>query len=181
MAAVMLDARVFLILAMNEIACTASRAVPARAGQEANPDPLTHDPTLDPLTQRVDPADHLMAGYTRPGDREHAGDRRGVAMTDPTSLDTDADIAGRRFAQRLCCEFELSRRDSLDCLGAGRAPLRRPPEPSPAAPECGDVQFCSQPVWWIIPAGTCVVDLPDDRDTHACDRNCDQWRAAGAR
>src|SRR5215831_12049836 len=59
----------------------------------------------------VDPADHLMAGYTRPGDREHAGDRPSVAMTDPTSLDTDADIAGRWFVQRLCREFKLSRRD----------------------------------------------------------------------
>src|SRR5262249_52931489 len=115
----MLDARIFLILAMNEVACTASRAVPARAGQEANPDPLIHRPTLDPLTQRVDPADHLMARYTRPGDREHAGDRRGVAMTDPTSLDTDADIAGWRFAQRLCREFKLSRRDRLDCAVGG--------------------------------------------------------------
>src|SRR6516165_2901432 len=115
----MLDARIFLFLAMNEVACTAGRAVPARAGQEANPDPLTHRPTLDPLTQRVDPANHLMARYTRPGDREHAGDRRGVAMTDPTSLDTDADIAGRRFAQRLCREFKLSRRDRLDCAIGG--------------------------------------------------------------
>src|SRR6516164_7243592 len=55
---------IFLVLAMNEVACTASRAVPARAGQKANPDPLAYRPTLDPLTQRVDPADHLMAGYT---------------------------------------------------------------------------------------------------------------------
>src|SRR5215469_5128745 len=119
-AAVMLDARIFLVLAMNEVAPTASRAVPARAGQEPNPDPLIHRPTLDPLTQRVDPADHLMAGYTRPGDRERAGDRPGVAVTDPTSLDTDADIAWRRFAQRLCREFKLSRRDRLDrTVGGG--------------------------------------------------------------
>src|SRR5215469_2154897 len=118
--AVMLDARIFLVLAMNEVACTASRAVPARAGQKANPDPLAHRPTLDPLTQRVDPADHLMARYTRPGNRERAGDRPSVAMTDPTSLDTDADIAGRRFAQRLCREFKLSRRDRLDrTVGGG--------------------------------------------------------------
>jgi Alcohol dehydrogenase GroES-like domain len=37
-----LDSRIFLVFAMNEVACTASRAIPARAGQEANPDPLTH-------------------------------------------------------------------------------------------------------------------------------------------
>ena len=59
-----------------------------------------------------------MAGYTRPGDRERAGDRRGVAVTDPTSLDTEADIAGRRFAQRLCREFKPSRRGRLDCAVA---------------------------------------------------------------
>src|SRR6516225_341498 len=40
-------------------------------------------------------------------------------MTDSTSLDTDADIAGRRFAQRLCREFKLSRRDRLDCAVGG--------------------------------------------------------------
>src|SRR6516162_7611268 len=118
-AAVVLDARIFLVLAMNEVACPASRAVPARAGQKANPDPLTYRPTLDPLTQCVDPPDHLMAGYARPGNRERAGDRSGVAVTDPTSLDTDADIAGRRFAQRLCREFKLSRRDRLDCAVSG--------------------------------------------------------------
>jgi hypothetical protein len=74
---------------------------------------------VDPLTQRVDPAYHLMAGYTRPGDREYAGDRRGVAMTDPTSLDTEAHIAGRRFAKRIYREFKLSRRDRLDCSVGG--------------------------------------------------------------
>src|SRR5215468_5694756 len=89
-----------------------------------------------------EPAYHLMAGYTRPGDREHAGDRRAVAMTDPTSLDTDADIAGLRFAQRLCREFKLSRRDRLDCAVGGGV--------------VGHFQnslLLLQPAWLILKAG----------------------------
>ena len=89
----------------------------------------------------VDPADHLMAGYTRPGDRERAGDRPSVAMTDPTSLDTDADIAGRRFAQRLCREFKPSRRDRLDrAVGGGVVGHQ-------------NSLLLSQPAWLIAKAG----------------------------
>ena len=92
----MVNAGVFLILAVHEITTTAKRAVAARAAKKSNTDPLTDGPTLDAGTQLVDSPNDLMAGDARPINRKESFHRAGIRVADSARLDADAHLAGSR-------------------------------------------------------------------------------------
>src|SRR5262249_46140120 len=93
--AIMMNAGIFLVPTVHEIAMAAELAIAARAAQKPDTHPLTDLPALDTGTKRVDPPDELVAWDARPIDREQALDRAGIRVTDPTRLDTNPDPTRR--------------------------------------------------------------------------------------
>jgi hypothetical protein len=67
-----MNAGVFLVPAVHEIAIAAELAIAARAAQKADTHTLTERPALDTGTERVDPPDEFVAWDARPIDRELA-------------------------------------------------------------------------------------------------------------
>jgi hypothetical protein len=68
----MMNAGIFLVTAVHEIAIPAELAITARASEEPDAHALTDRPALDTGTERVDPPDELVAWDARPIDRELA-------------------------------------------------------------------------------------------------------------
>ena len=99
----MMNAGIFLVPAVHEIAIAAELAIPTRATQKPDTHPLTDRPALDTGTKRVDPPDELVAWDPRPIDGELALYRAGIRVADPTRLDTNPDLTrrGRRPAPPL--------------------------------------------------------------------------------
>jgi hypothetical protein len=65
-----MDAGVFLVPAVDEIAISAELAIPTRAAEKSDTHALTNCPTLDTRTKRIDPSDDFMARHTRPINRK---------------------------------------------------------------------------------------------------------------
>ena len=57
----MMNAGVFLILAVHKVTTAAERAITARAAEKSDTYPLPNRPALDTGTKRVDPPDELVA------------------------------------------------------------------------------------------------------------------------
>src|SRR6516165_2838080 len=85
-AAVMMNARIFLVPAVHEIAFAAELAIAATAAEKPDPNALTDRPALDAGTKRIDAADDLMTRDPRPIDRKQALHCTGIRMADPTRL-----------------------------------------------------------------------------------------------
>jgi hypothetical protein len=94
----MMNAGIFLVPTVHEIAIAAKVAIAARAAQKPDTHSLTDRPALDTGTKRIDPPDELVAWDARPIDRELALYRAGIRVADPTRLDTNPDLTrwGRR-------------------------------------------------------------------------------------
>src|SRR5262249_6140928 len=93
--AIMMNAGIFLVPAVHEIAIAAELAIAARAPEEPDAHPLPNRPALDPGTKRVDPPDELVAWDARPIYGELALYRAGIRMTYPACLDTNPDLTRR--------------------------------------------------------------------------------------
>jgi hypothetical protein len=65
-----MNARVFLVLAVHEIAIAAELAIAARATEKPDTYTLTNLPSPDIRTKGVDPPDYFMARDTRPINRK---------------------------------------------------------------------------------------------------------------
>src|SRR5215813_13312847 len=96
--AIMMNAGIFLVPTVHEIAIAAELAIAARASEEPDAHTLTDRPALDTGTKRVDPPDELVARDARPIDGELALYRAGIQVADPTRLNTNPDLTrwGRR-------------------------------------------------------------------------------------
>src|SRR6516164_8994475 len=114
-AAVMMNAAIFLVPAVHEIAIAAELAIAARAAEKPDPNALTDHPALDSLTKRVDVADDLMAWDARPIDRKQALHCAGIRMADPTRLDADPHLAGSRSLHRFFGKLQPTWADRLYC------------------------------------------------------------------
>jgi hypothetical protein len=69
-----LDARVFLVLAIDEITVAAKLAVPAATTKESNADALPDHPTLHAGSECVYSTNGLVTGNAGPLDRKEAID-----------------------------------------------------------------------------------------------------------
>src|SRR5262249_43258437 len=86
-----MNSRVFLVLTVHKVAAAAKFAIPARAGEEADADPLADLPTANAGSHRVNAPDDLVAGYTRISNaRETSLDCRGVRVANTARLDANA-------------------------------------------------------------------------------------------
>jgi len=72
--AIVLDARVLLVLAIDEITVAATLAVPAASTKESNADALPHHPTRHSGSECVYPTNGLVTGNAGPLDRKKAID-----------------------------------------------------------------------------------------------------------
>ena len=105
----MLTAGDRLVGAEDEVAAAAVRADQARAGVEADADPVADLPAGDAVADRVDPADDLVAGHDRRTGRQGAEqvvDAGHVAVADPAGLDRDPDLAGVGLGELLLDQGE---------------------------------------------------------------------------
>src|SRR5215475_10423314 len=93
--AIMMNAGIFLVPAVHEIAIAAELAIAARAAEEPDAHSLPNRPALDPGTKRVDSPDELVAWDARPINSELALYRAGIRMTDPACLDTNPNLTRR--------------------------------------------------------------------------------------
>src|SRR5262249_59176860 len=87
----------------------------AGAAKPADPDALTHRPAVDIGTERVDDADHLMAGNARVAlPRHRLLDDGGVAMTDAAGMHLDADLVAAGLGQLALLQLEAPARLAND-------------------------------------------------------------------
>src|SRR5262249_21630262 len=93
--AIMMNAGIFLVPAVHEIAIAAELAIAARAAEEPDTHALPNRPALDAGTNRIDPPNEFVARDARPLDRELALYRGGIRMTYPACLDTNPDLTWR--------------------------------------------------------------------------------------
>src|SRR5271169_2759997 len=114
-AAIMLHAGVGLVLAAHEIAVPARQAMAAAAAKEADPDPLADCPSFNAVAQRIDPTDCLVARNTRPLDRKHTFNGRGVRMAHSAGLHADTNMAWRGIGERLFCQLEFAWTYRVNC------------------------------------------------------------------
>src|SRR5215467_4468205 len=86
----MMNAGIFLVPAVHQIAAAAEFAITTRAAKESDPHPLTDSPALNAGTKGIDAPDHFMAWDARPVDREHAFHRGGIRVANPTRFYANA-------------------------------------------------------------------------------------------
>src|SRR5271169_2341521 len=70
--AIMMNAGIFLVPAVHEIAVAAELAIAARPAEKPDTHALTDHPALNARTKRIDPPDDLMAWDARPFDQNRA-------------------------------------------------------------------------------------------------------------
>jgi len=115
-----MNARIFLVPAVPEIAFAAELAIAARAAEKPDPNALTDRSALDAGTKRIDPADDLMTWDARPIDRKQSFHCARIRVADPTRLDAYPHPAGSRSLHCLLCQLQTASADRLHC-GIGRS------------------------------------------------------------
>src|SRR5262250_2926244 len=109
-----MNARVFLVATVHEIAISTEFAITARASEEADTDALTNRPALDARTKGIDPPDHFVPRDARPVDWKGGFHRAGIRVADTARLDANTHVTGARIDQRLPNGFEFPRFRHLD-------------------------------------------------------------------
>ena len=93
----MMNAGIFLVPAVHEIAVAAELAIAAGAAEKPDTHALTDRPALDTGAKRIDPPDDLVAGDARVVNRKDSVDCRGIRMADATGLNADAHLTRTRL------------------------------------------------------------------------------------
>src|SRR5215469_5888074 len=76
--AIRMNARVFLVTAIHEIAISTEFAITAGASEEADADALTNRPALHAGAKGIDPPDYFVPRDARPSDGKGAFHRAGI-------------------------------------------------------------------------------------------------------
>src|ERR1700756_5169239 len=84
---VMMNARIFLIPAVHEIAISTKLAISTGAAEKPHSNALTDFPTLHARTDSIDPPDRFVPGDARPIDRKRTFHSTGIGMTNAACLD----------------------------------------------------------------------------------------------
>src|SRR5215469_9166363 len=114
-AAVMMNAGIFLVTAVDEIAVATELAIAAGPAEKPDTHALTDHPALNTGAKRIDPPDDLMAWDARPFDWKQSFHCAGIRVAYPTRLDTDAHFARSWGLQCLFRELQTALADRLDC------------------------------------------------------------------
>ena len=113
--AIMMNAGVFLVPAIHEIAVAAELAIATEAGEKPNAHALTRRPTSDTRTRRIDPPNDFMPWDARPIDRKQGFHCSGIGVENPTRLDANAHLTGTGIQERLIYFRALSRSRQCNC------------------------------------------------------------------
>src|SRR5215472_3077765 len=111
-----MNARVFLVATVHEIAISTEFAISARASEEADTDALSNRPALHARAKGIDPPDHFVPRDARPVDWKRGFHRAGIRVADTARLDANAHLTGARIDQRFHYDCEFSRFRYLDCF-----------------------------------------------------------------
>src|SRR6516162_2872231 len=120
----MMNAGIFLVPTVHEIAIAAEVAKAARTAEESDTHTLPNRPALDTGTKRIDPPNELVARDARPIDRELPLYRAGIRMTYPACLDTNPDLTRRGRRQFPLHHFQAAGLAHLHCAIACRCHRR---------------------------------------------------------
>src|SRR5439155_16426099 len=93
----MMNAGIFLVPAVHEIAISAEFAIATKAAEKPDTHALTDRPSLDTGTKSVDPTHDFMPRNARPVDRKESVHRGRIRVADPTCLHADSDLARSRL------------------------------------------------------------------------------------
>src|SRR5215475_5626759 len=97
-ATVMMNAAVFLVAALHQIAIAAELAIAAGPSKKPYTHPPTNRPPLNTGTKRIDPPDDLVTRNTRVADaREAPIHCRRIRVADATGLNPQPHLARTRF------------------------------------------------------------------------------------
>src|SRR5215467_8314358 len=110
-----MNARVFQVTTVHEIAISTEFAITASASEEADTDALTNRPALDARAKGIDPPDHFVPRDARPADWKGGFHRPGIRVADTARLDANTHLTVARIDQRFHYDFEFSRFRYLDC------------------------------------------------------------------
>ena len=94
-----MNAGIFLVQAVHEIAIATECAIAAKASEEPDSDPLPYRPALNARANGVYTSNDLMPRNAREIDREKRLYGRGVRMADTTCLDSDTHLTRTRITQ----------------------------------------------------------------------------------
>src|SRR5262249_41494189 len=111
---IMMNAGIFLVPTVHEIAIAAELAIAARTAEKSDAHALPNRPALDTGTKRIDPPNELVARDARPINGELALHRAGIRAADPTRLDTNSDLTRRGRRQFPLHHFEAARLGHLN-------------------------------------------------------------------
>src|SRR5262245_24284196 len=124
----MMNAGIFLVPTVHEIAIAAEVAIAARTAEKSDTHTLPHGPALDTGTKRVDPPDEFVARDARPINGELALYRAGIRVADATRLDTNPDLTRRGRPEFSLQHFQAAGLTYLHCaigICHGRLPRLR--------------------------------------------------------
>ena len=111
--AIVVNAGVFLISTIYEIAIAAGFTVAAASSKESNTDAIANCPPLDAFAKFVDDTNGFMSRDPRPGNGKSSLNSSRIRMTNTAGLDPDAHETCWRVEQWLFCQFQLAGRDRL--------------------------------------------------------------------
>src|SRR5215469_16132446 len=114
-AAVMMNAGVFLVTAVDEIAVATKLAIAAGPAEKPDTHALTDHPALNTGAKRIDPPDDFMAWNARPFDWKQSFHCAGIRVADPARFDANPHLARSRSLQRLFRQLQPALADRLDC------------------------------------------------------------------
>src|SRR5215813_9783161 len=120
----MMNAGIFLVPTVHEIAIAAEVAIAARTAEKSDTDALPNRPALDTGTKRIDPPNELVAWDARPINGELALYRAGIRVADPTRLDPNPDLTRRGRRQFPLHHVQAAGLTGLHCAIACRCHRR---------------------------------------------------------
>jgi hypothetical protein len=92
--AIMMNAGIFLVPAVHEIAITAELAISAGAAEKSDANALTDCPALNARSKGIDTSDGLMAGHTRKFDGKQAFHGAGIRVAYTARFNANAYLIG---------------------------------------------------------------------------------------
>src|SRR5262249_46285399 len=95
-----MNARVFLVATVHEIAISTEFAITTRPSEKADTRSLTDRPALDPGAKRVDSPDHFMPWHARPANWKDAFHRARIRVAYSACLDAHAHLSVFWFTNR---------------------------------------------------------------------------------
>jgi hypothetical protein len=116
-AAIGVNTRNGLILAIDEVATATVFAMPAMATHKPHADPLSFFPALHTGSYGFDLSDHFMAGNAWVGEsRKTAFHRKSIRVADTTGLDANSHLPKGGLDHGPLNDFQLARLGCLHCF-----------------------------------------------------------------